>query len=250
MIEIIPNWHPMLVHFTIAMLTMSIIFFIIQKPFYETEIGDDFNVFARYSLFIGVSISVLTLIAGWFAFNSVDHDTPSHTAMLDHRMWAIITFIVFALAALWLLFSATMRETASIPFLAVLIIGGALLATTGYKGAELVYKHGLGVQSLPKASNHDHASGHEHGGDHGEAGHHDEETTPSEHSHDDGGHADSHEPELVIDAQSMADMESAMDAEPTPEPTPEPEPEVVVDKDGISKQTLPAEDMPIQPVEN
>jgi len=236
MIEIIPNWHPLLVHFTIALLSMSVLFFVIQKPLYETEIGDNFYVFARYSLFMGVLISILTLVAGWFAFNSVDHDTPSHLAMIDHRMWGIITFVVFAIAAIWLALSSEMRETVSATFIIFILIGGVLLFTTGYKGAELVYKHGLGVQSLPNAENHDHASGH----DHGDAGHHEKSDSHEEpHSHD-AGHE--HEADMEIDAQSLADMEKGMmDADPAPE--------VVIDKDGISKQALPAEDMPVQTIE-
>jgi len=238
MIEIIPNWHPLLVHFTIALLSISVLFFVIQKPLYETEIGDNFNIFARYSLFMGVLISILTLVAGWFAFNSVDHDTPSHLAMIDHRFWAIITFTVFAVAAIWLALSSEMRETVSILFIVVMLIGGALLFTTGYKGAELVYKHGLGVQSLPKAEDHDHASGH----DHGDAGHHEKSESHDEsHSHDAGHEHDAASSEMEIDAQSLADMEEGMDAAPVPE--------AVVDKDGISKQALPAEDMPMQPIE-
>jgi len=234
MIEIIPNWHPLLVHFTIALLSISVLFFVIQKPLYETEIGDNFYVFARYSLFMGVLISILTLVAGWFAFNSVDHDTPSHLAMIDHRMWGIITFAVFAVAAIWLALSSEMRETVSVIFIVFMLIGGVLLFTTGYKGAELVYKHGLGVQSLPKAENHDHASGH----DHGDAGHHEKSES---HSQNAGHEHETASPEMEIDAQSLADMEKGFDTEPVPE--------AVVDKDGISKQALPAEEMPMQPVE-
>jgi len=247
MIEIIPNWHPLAVHFTVALLSVSIIFFIIQKPLYETEIGDNFIIFARYSLFLGVFMTVLTLIAGWDAFNSVDHDTPSHTAMLDHRWWAIITFFVFLFAAAWASFSVELKETASVAFIIYLLIAGGLLVTTGFKGADLVYKHGLGVQSLPDKSNHDHASGHDH--EHGDVG-----SEESSHKHDDShphdeGHSEEHShgdistPEMQIDASSLEEMSQGMEA------TPEPEPAVTIDKDGISTQALPAEDIPMQSVE-
>jgi hypothetical protein len=195
-------------------------------------------VFARYSLFLGVFISILTLVAGWYAFNSVDHDTPSHLAMKDHRFWAFATFAVFAVAAIWLAISKTMRETVSVAFIVFILIGGGLLFTTGYKGAELVYKYGLGVQSLPDVGSHNHASGH----DHGEHSHNDGHEHENEHSNSNEKHDHEAEAEMTINANDMADLEMGMDAQP--------EPEVIVDKDGISKQTLPAEDMPMQATED
>ena len=80
MIEIIPNWHPFFVHFTIALLSVSLLFFVLEKMVHETIIGDNFLVFARYSLWVGTAFSVITVVAGWSAFNSVDHDDLSHVA--------------------------------------------------------------------------------------------------------------------------------------------------------------------------
>lgn len=218
MIDIIPNWHPFFVHFTIALFSVACVLFLIQKPIAETEIGDNIYVVARFLLYLGVIMSVLTLLAGWHAFNTVDHDTPSHVAMLDHRLWGIVTFVIFFIAALWLLASSSMDDSASVIFIVFVLIGGGLLLTAGYKGSELVYKHGLGVQSLPNAGNHDHSAGHGHHSSdldealdtfHGGMGAHD-----SGHSHDE-----------LVDGHHVEDTFDAP---------------VIVDKDGISKQAVPA----------
>jgi len=162
MIEIIPNWHPLFVHFTIALLSLAVLFFIIEKPIHETLMGDNFLVFARYCLLLGVAFSFVTVLAGWIAYNSVDHDDLSHLAMTDHRNWALSTFAIFIVTAIWLVASSKLKEGASVPFLLVLIIGAGLLGITGFKGAELVYKYGIGVKSLPTKSDHSSVVGHSH----------------------------------------------------------------------------------------
>jgi len=162
MIEIIPNWHPLFVHFSVSLLGLSVLFFILEKPIHETIMGDNFLIFARYSLILGVAITFFTVIAGWSAYNSVDHDNQSHLAMTDHRNWALATFGLFVLAAIWLSLSPRLKEGASIIFILYLSVATALLGVTGFKGAELVYHYGLGVKSLPNKNAHDHTDGHAH----------------------------------------------------------------------------------------
>lgn len=166
MIEIIPNWHPLFVHFTVALFSLSTIFFVIQRPLAETEMGDNFMVFARYTLWLGVLFSIATLVAGWDAYNTVNHDTPSHTAMTEHRNWGIVTFVVFLVAAIWWFAVNKISEKASIAFLLCLFVGAGLLVTTGHKGSQLVYFYGLGVESLPKKDDHTAGGAHSHGGGH------------------------------------------------------------------------------------
>lgn len=162
MIEIIPNWHPLLVHFTIALFSIAILFFIANAFLSKTEWGDNFLVAAKLNLWLGAGISILTALAGWYAYNTVDHDTPSHAAMTDHRNWALVTLTVFLFITAWTIFSKKIRQKPSVIFLVLCLIGGGLLMTTGFKGAESVYRFGLGVMSLPKVEGEGHA--HEHPG--------------------------------------------------------------------------------------
>src|SRR3989304_5394024 len=97
MIEIIPNWHPILVHFTVGLLAGP----------------------------------------GWPAYNSFDHDDVSHAAMTTHRNWALPTVGLFVVLALWSVWRHVARPGSLAPlinaaFLATLVAGGVLLGSTAW----------------------------------------------------------------------------------------------------------------------
>jgi len=199
MFEIIPNWHPLLVHFTIALFSISIFLFTASVVFADSKLGENCLIAAKLNLWLGAFISIFTGLAGWYAYNTVDHDTPSHAAMTDHRNWALVTLSVFFIITAWTIFSKNIRNNPTGLFLVVCIIGGGLLMTTGFKGAETVYRYGLGVMSLPKVDGEGHA--HEHGGA-GDHGHSNKTVIPEDmlmpkgmsvddvdsHAHDNGDH--------------------------------------------------------------
>ena len=170
MIEIIPNWHPFFVHFAIALLLMATLFHIVAVLNSNSANYYQFENVANWNLWVGAVFALITAVAGWFAYNSVEHDTPSHLAMTDHRNWAIGTTVLFLVLAMWSFRRA--KKAVAISWLIVLplVIASGLLGITGWKGGELVYRYGLGVMALPNTGTHDHA-GHDHGSDehaHGE----------------------------------------------------------------------------------
>lgn len=188
MIEIIPNWHPIFVHFAIGLLSISALFHVVAAINNKSTSYYQFESVANWNLWLGALLALATITSGWFAYNSVDHDTPSHLAMTDHRNWALGTTGLFVVLAIW----SFQRARKSIPigwaFAILMLVASGLLATTGWKGGELVYRHGLGVMSLPDKKEHDHAS-HDHG--------------------DDAGHAEKHSHDSLDASGAMPDSESA-----------------------------------------
>ena len=81
--------------------------------------------------------------------------------MTDHRNWALVTIGLFIILAGWSLWSERQENLPSKLFLTGLLIGGVLLATTAWHGAENVYRYGLGVMSLPQAEGESHSNNHE-----------------------------------------------------------------------------------------
>ena len=169
MIEIIPNWHPIFVHFTVALWSLAIIFHLVTPLLPEGNIKQQAGLFSRWNLWLGTGFGIITAIAGWFAFNSVAHDAQSHVAMTNHRNWALVTLTLFILVTAWSLWCERKRQLTGKIFIFALFVSGVLLAGTGWRGGELVYLYGLGVQSLPEpeSENHNHgAYEHEHKHDH------------------------------------------------------------------------------------
>ena len=160
MIEVIPNWHPLFVHFPIALLSMAALFFLMLKIIDNHPIKEQVKVFAFWNLWLGTGFAIIAAIAGWFAYNSVAHDTPSHEAMTEHRNWALVTLTVFILISLWSKKYYMQAKEVGIAFVTAMLIGFSLLASTGWHGSEAVYRFGLGVMSLPQIEGEGHA--HEH----------------------------------------------------------------------------------------
>lgn len=186
MIEIIPNWHPIFVHFTIGLLAISALFYLGGAVLKREHL----LVVARWNLWIGALVTVGTVLAGWYAYNTVNHDGPSHAAMTDHRNWALTTAITFILLAFWAFWKQRGVKAVSPIFVVIILIAAGMLAVTGYKGGEVVYRHGLGVMRMPEVHGDGGHGSHSHGGhEHGDHSEH-EEPGPEKHGHSDHSHDD------------------------------------------------------------
>ena len=166
MLEAIGRLHPLFIHFPLALLISGGLFSLGSRLIRHEATRNAFQVAGTWNFRLGVLSLLPALLTGWAAYQTVAHDAPSHAAMTLHRNWALATGALFlGLAALawrergkgwpsgWLVWSA-------------LITSLALLGITGLLGGNLVYRHGLGVQSLPVSEGDGHAhgsEGHPHG---------------------------------------------------------------------------------------
>ena len=164
MIEIIPNWHPVLVHFTIALLAIAAILFLVVAVAGRDGRLAAAEKAASWNLWLGAAITMATLAAGLQAAGSVAHDDAAHLVMESHKYWAFTTATLFVALALWNVARIRRRAPVGIAFAAAMLVGLVGLGGTGLRGADLVFGHGLGVRSLPQAegAGHSHEGGAEH----------------------------------------------------------------------------------------
>lgn len=155
MIELIPNWHPVLVHFTVALLALAVVLHWLTLLPLPSVLRADWKIVARWLLWLGALFAMATAATGWLAYNSVEHDDVSHAAMIEHRNWALSTLGLFVSVAAWSVWSHWRNRQAGPTnwfFSLALVVGAILLTSTAWHGAELVYRHGLGVMSLPNSA--------------------------------------------------------------------------------------------------
>jgi len=103
MIEIVPNWHPIWVHFPIALFSMATAFFYWALPS-RTGWGTG-NGRSTLESGGGSGITDPTLITGYLAYNSVAHDGAGHQAMERHHMtaaWVVAALVAVAVVLAWL----------------------------------------------------------------------------------------------------------------------------------------------------
>ncbi len=186
--EIIPNWHPIFVHFTVGLLGAAVIMYLLSGL--ALGLAKPLHTAARINLIAGVLVTVGTVLTGWYAYNTVAHDAASHEVMTTHRNWALFTAAVFLVLMLWALNRIRQKRREGPLFLLAIVLAAVPLSVTGFLGGELVYRHGVGVLSLPDTDDHhhhdeEHEHRHDHDHDHESEDHHDHE---DEHS----GHEDAH----------------------------------------------------------
>lgn len=165
MIEIIPNFHPALVHFPIAFTSAAVAFTAAGVVFRNWPYAAQCLITGRWMLWGAALSALVAAVFGWFAFNSVAHDEVSHVAMILHRNWALGALTALLALAAWDVWRGRSGKLPSFVFLGLLLAAWLLVMSTAWHGAELVYRHGLGVMSLPEPEmqGHEHGAGHDHG---------------------------------------------------------------------------------------
>jgi uncharacterized membrane protein len=143
-------WHPIFVHFSVALLSVAVVLYALAATFRNSAWQPQWTMVALWNLWIGLAFTVFTVGFGWLAFNTVNHDDISHEAMVIHRNWALATASGFGVLGLWSFWRRREREPSRV-FAGLLVICLGLLAMTGLRGGELVFRYGLAVSSLPKA---------------------------------------------------------------------------------------------------
>lgn len=181
MFEIIPNWHPIFVHFTVALFSLAAGLFVVT-PFMKSPLKEQWQTVARWNLWFGAGLTIITGLAGLYAYNTVAHDSPSHAAMTAHRNWAIAAITLILTLAVWSLVRVRRNQALGAVFITATVVAGVVLASTAWRGGEVVYRYGLGVMSLPKPEGNGHSHAHSSGTapsaeesheDHGGDNHHD-----------------------------------------------------------------------------
>lgn len=159
------NIHPMLVHFPIALITCFFILDFFGTVFKKTHWRD----LAGGLLYLGTIFSVLTVIAGFAAEDSVAHGGNVHQIMERHEILGISILSLATLLSIWRwLARGQIKGEINLFYLLLSAVLCVLLALGADLGGLMVYKYGVAVEAVAvdmeeafKEHTHDH-SGHSH----------------------------------------------------------------------------------------
>jgi uncharacterized membrane protein len=136
-----PNIHPILVHFPIAILCMSCAFDIVG---YLLK-NEDFHRVGWWSLVVGTICLVGTVISGLIAAKSVSIPDPARDHFETHQQTAFVLAAMFAVLLFWRVGSrAKLPPNAQVGYLALSLAGAILLLIGAWYGGEMVYRFGVG----------------------------------------------------------------------------------------------------------
>ncbi len=144
----LPNIHPVFVHFPIALLSV----FLLMEALGSITDKKCLRGTASAMLYLGTLAAIVTFLSGLAAAASVGHGKEVHEVMTCHKSMALIVVILSVILSVWRIavgekFSTCWRTVHFI----VGIIMIAFLYSAADKGGTMVYKHGVGVQSLQSA---------------------------------------------------------------------------------------------------
>ncbi len=147
----IPNIHPFIVHFPVALILMAVAADIVRV--FVQKI-DWLN---KTTLFLYIT-GTLGLIAAYFsgqqAVDSVQIAGNAIPVVTNHEDWALYTTIFFIIYTIVRTVTYMQNREQKMGFRAFMalfaIIGGGMLWYTGEQGAKLVYKHGVAVGEIDR----------------------------------------------------------------------------------------------------
>lgn len=160
-----PNLHPMLVHFPLALWLTALAFWggsavTGNKALWKA---------GTWCLALGTLGGIASVATGFLGTNAMGHDSPGHSLIHVHRNFMVATTVLATAVTGLALWRREPPDGLRWGLLAALGLTTAVMTVGADRGAELVYRYGVGVlnESPPEAASHDHKDG-----GHGTDGHH------------------------------------------------------------------------------
>jgi uncharacterized membrane protein len=143
-----PGWHPLVVHFPIA-LTLTAGLMLIAARFVRNEaLAATLATIGTWNLCLGAVAALFALATGLAATLDLQVGTAAHTAIATHVKWAMFTTLALLLTAVWRGAGNAQQSRPTGVFLVVLCATCITLAVAGYYGGENVYRYGIGVERV------------------------------------------------------------------------------------------------------
>jgi uncharacterized membrane protein len=141
-----PNFHPFLIHFPIALLTLSLAAECAALAFGNNE----FSRVGWWSQAAGTIALAGAAVTGVLAGDSVRIPVAAKPYLEMHQQIAFVAATVFAILLFWRIASRTRRPADHDALFLLVFAAGVIAMWAGaWYGGEMVYRFGTGVQAVP-----------------------------------------------------------------------------------------------------
>ena len=145
--RILPGWHPMIVHFPLALVPTAALFMLAARLVRQEHYTATLATVGTWNLCLGAIAALFALGTGLAAVIDLHVGVAAHQAISLHVKWAIFTTLSLVLLAVWRGAGSAQQSRPSWIFIALLVALTAALIVTGYRGGQNVYRYGVGVYS-------------------------------------------------------------------------------------------------------
>jgi uncharacterized membrane protein len=146
--NLLPGWHPIVVHFPLALVVVSAVSLLAARLLRHEHRSATLATVGTWNLCLGALAALVALGTGLAATIHLQVGPEVHQAISLHLKWAVFTTLLVMLLAVWRGAGTAQESRPSGIFLAVLIAATAALIVTGYRGGQNVYRYGVGVHSI------------------------------------------------------------------------------------------------------
>jgi uncharacterized membrane protein len=143
----IPAWHPLIVHFPLALVVTAGAAFGAAALWRDERIAATLATLGTWNLCLGAAGMLAAFGSGLAATLGLQLGEAAHAALGLHVRWAASACFLVLLVAVWRGAGAPPAARPSRLFLAVLLLACVALVGTGYRGGLNVYTYGIGVAS-------------------------------------------------------------------------------------------------------
>jgi uncharacterized membrane protein len=152
---VIPAWHPLFVHFPLALLVTAAVCLSLARALPVQRLAETSATVGTWNLCLGAVGVLFALGSGLAASIGLDVDAAAHQAIAAHVKSAVVTTMLTLSVAVWRGAGVAPTARPSPLFLAMMWLAIASLMVTGYRGGQNVYRHGVGVvRSIDEAPGH------------------------------------------------------------------------------------------------
>jgi uncharacterized membrane protein len=142
--RLVPGWHPVVVHFPLALIVTAACFLSAARVV-RGRTAETLAIVGTWTLVVGALSLLFALGTGLAAVIELHVGAAAHEAISSHVKSAILTAVLVSSSALWRGTGVAQGARPSWGFLLVMWVATSSLIVTGYRGGQNVYRYGVGV---------------------------------------------------------------------------------------------------------